>query len=193
MPNPRSLRRASSAGIAPKQPAFAPCMLRDAACVHALGRGTCQKYSFPIEPAPPSRRECELSRAARPRAHCHVEDRVRSLMSNCVHWMHCTCPLVSGSRSRTGPLVSGRRSTECDIVLQGGLLSRVHAIIRRTLLPGDCTPTFTLEDRSANGIWLRGKRMPKAQPQTMVAGDEFCLGSASRCVRLRSHGASAES
>ena len=158
-----------------------------------LARGTCQKCSFPIEPAPPSRRECELSRAARPRAHCHVEDRVRSLMSNCVHCMHCTCPLVSGSRSRTCPLVSGRRSTECDIVLQGGLLSRVHAIIRRTLLPGDCTPTFTLEDRSANGIWLRGKRMPKAQPQTMVAGDEFCLGSASRCVRLRSHGASAES
>ena len=176
----------------PREASFAPCMLRDAACVHALGRGTCQKYSFPIEPAPPSRRECELSRAARPRAHCHVEDRVRSLMSNCVHCMHCTCPLVSGSRSRTGPLVSGRRSTECDIVLQGGLLSRVHAIIRRTLLPGDCTPTFTLEDRSANGIWLRGKRMPKAQPQTMVAGDEFCLGSASRCVRLRSHGASAE-
>ena len=77
---------------------------------------------------------------------------------------------------------SGSRSTECDIVLQGGLLSRVHAIIRRTLLPGDSAPTFTLEDRSANGVWFRGKRMPPAQPQTMCAGDEFCLGSASRCV-----------
>ena len=106
-------------------------------------RGTCQKCSFPIEPAPPSRRECELSRAARPRSHCHVEDRVRSLMSNCVHCMHCTCRLVSGSRSRTGPHVSGRRSTECDIVLQGGLrggASGAAAIASRIVLPNQSSP-----------------------------------------------------
>ena len=48
------------------------------------------------EPAPRSRRECELSRAARRRAHCHVEDRARSIdvESRALHvrCMHCTAP-----------------------------------------------------------------------------------------------------
>tara|TARA_B110001452_G_scaffold256107_1_gene249150 strand:- start:781 stop:1137 length:357 start_codon:yes stop_codon:yes gene_type:complete len=69
------------------------------------------------------------------------------------------------------------RNSDNDLVVQGPLLSRVHAIVRSSTAPGASVPTFTLEDCSANGIWFRGERMPHATRQTLCEGDEFSLGS----------------
>ena len=84
----------------------------------------------------------------RPRAHrrAHVlpvQDRVSRRKA-----------LAHGSCLRPSPSVRtlGSRSMECDIVVQGGLLSRVHAVIHGTLLPGDAAPTFMLE------VWPCGMR-----------------------------------
>ena len=60
------------------------------------------------------------------------------------------------------PYTIGREGSAVDLVIQGKLISRVHAILRPVLLDGREThPCWALEDHSRNGIFLsnRGKRM----------------------------------
>jgi pSer/pThr/pTyr-binding forkhead associated (FHA) protein len=78
---------------------------------------------------------------------------------------------------REVPLELGRtvlgRAPECDIVLEGRLISRQHACIRRD---GDL---YTLEDLgSHNGTTLNG--LPLAQPQPLHDGDLIELGGIGR-------------
>ena len=59
------------------------------------------------------------------------------------------------------------RSAECDLVLNGETVSRVHAVIRRA------ANGFLIEDRSRNGTWVNGIRV---RERLLRDGDQVRIG-----------------
>lgn len=88
--------------------------------------------------------------------------------------MPTTAPLAltDGSRSwslESRPLTIGRLP-ECDVVVEGDLVSRHHA----DLLPTPDGPL--LVDRSRRGVAVNGERM--RAPWVLAMGDQLQIGSA---------------
>ena len=72
----------------------------------------------------------------------------------------------------------GRDPEKCQIVLDDPEVSKVHAVIKRTML------NYTLEDLdSANGIILNGERVNKSE---LSNGDEFLIGDTTLTVTISS-------
>ena len=72
----------------------------------------------------------------------------------------------------------GRDPSKCQIVLQDGEVSSVHAVIRRSLV------NLTLEDlNSSNGTLHNGQRINKAE---LHHNDEFVIGSVAFTVKFKS-------
>ncbi|MFN9740981.1 MAG: FHA domain-containing protein, partial [Acidobacteriota bacterium] len=59
------------------------------------------------------------------------------------------------------------RSADCDLVLHGETVSRVHAVIRRE------SNGFLIEDRSRNGTWVNGIRV---RERLLRDGDQLRIG-----------------
>lgn len=68
---------------------------------------------------------------------------------------------TSASKSLIG------RSLECDLVLSGDTISRVHAILRRA------SNGYILEDHSRNGTWVNGIRV---RERLLMDGDQIRIG-----------------
>ena len=72
----------------------------------------------------------------------------------------------------------GRDPEKCQIVLEDPEVSKVHAVIKRTML------NYTLEDLdSSNGIILNGERINRAE---ISNGDEFLIGDTTFTVTISS-------
>ena len=110
---------------------------------------TCYNRPFPTEPALRSRRECELSRAARPRAHCYVEDRVRSLMSiactACALHAHCMHCVAHSDEWTCGALAVAARSATSSFKVACLVASTPSSAARSSL----ATPLPPLHSRIA--------------------------------------------
>ena len=62
------------------------------------------------------------------------------------------------------------RSSECDVIIEDGDVSRRHAIVKR-----DGRVAFVLEDLSSrNGVLLNGERIERAR---LRYGDKFRVGT----------------
>lgn len=84
------------------------------------------------------------------------------------------------SFSTTGGTVG--RVAECDWVLAGSGVSRVHAVIRH--LNG----LYFIEDRSTNGITHNGARLVKGEPAALTNGDRLLLDTFEVSVRVVAEG-----
>ena len=74
------------------------------------------------------------------------------------------------------------RSSGCDAVLTGALVSRAHAELTRVADPATGAHEWLVWDLSANGIYLvrsglAPERLVTGHPHTLADGDEFSLGS----------------
>jgi pSer/pThr/pTyr-binding forkhead associated (FHA) protein len=69
------------------------------------------------------------------------------------------------------------RSSNCDIIVQHPLVSRLHARIERS------GPRYILADAgSANGTYINGRRL--IQPQVLLHDDVIALGNTQPALRF---------